>query len=220
MRCKSFERELVPGYRIHCHIRRDQTKYTDCAYLSHADAVVFDKQDNPVGFFEGHILNLGEIDESGENLALICDGHNQSLSDLYCYLLDDGKELSDAVFGFDGDLFNLDRLWIKPEHRGKNLGLSCFAALLVLLQRDCGLATMKPFPLQWEGGVDGHEAEFEKDRAKLISHYRPLEFIRVPDADEHHYRHLRKDEDIFGFSRRGWIRVNKIELPPTPDLNA
>lgn len=217
MWCRTFKCQLLSGYQLHCQIGRDRTLEDEASYISDVTATIFTDGVAPAGHFEGHIVHLAEMYENGDDPAWVCDGHSQSLSDLYCYLLLEGRPLAGVGLDEDADIFHLERLWIDFIHRGMGLGLMCCAALLALVQPECGYAAMKPFPLQWTGRVAENEAQFQKDRQKLISFYRPLGFIRAPDTDEFHYRPLEQSAEILGFRRKRWIKAKKIKLPSMPD---
>ncbi len=71
---------------------------------------------------------------------------------------------------------------------------------------------MKPFPLQWEGKVEGQETPFEADRRKLIAYYAPLGFAPAPkDAGDYYYRLL--DGHTFKFGDVKWRKIKKVNLP-------
>lgn len=96
------------------------------------------------------------------------------------------------------NLLILDRLAVLPEHRGSNIGLRVLRCLRVRFSSMCGLIVMKPFPLQFEGGIPAENAEkekfrklrldqfpadFDKSLRKLRAYYRRLGFARVPGTD-------------------------------------
>jgi hypothetical protein len=219
MRTKTFGTELGHGIRVLCQVGRDETDPSGHPHISEVSAVMFSPEECPEGFFKGQIIHLS--DSLGEGIFWECDAHSQGLCDVYSFLLMEGKPLYDTIFGQVGDLFHLERLWIAPKHRGKNMGLACCAALLALFQNDCGYAAMKPFPLQWEGRADENKSQFLADRQKLVSYYRPLGFICAPQPDElqdeFYYRPLDGFTKILGYGRSGWRRVNKVRLPAMPE---
>lgn len=95
------------------------------------------------------------------------------------------EELFEPVLG--STLMILDRMEIKPEHRGKRLGLVAVKRLIDVYADQLSLVALKPFPLQFIGmkdpdwvvppGVsDDPEAAFCEARAKLEAYWALLGF--------------------------------------------
>ncbi len=92
----------------------------------------------------------------------------------------------------------LDRMEIFPRHRGKGIGLRSLRCLQREFSTGCGIVAMKPFPLQFEGGLPAPNEEspefvelalgtFDRNErratAKLRAYYSRLGFVRVPRTD-------------------------------------
>ena len=213
MKSKAFKLPFSNDYEFRCRITRDNPDFPD---ISDIQCGIWEKGGNICGLLTGQIIHLVDHFSSDEvefSLALQCDCHSQGLGETYGFLLMDGRPLEEFSYSLEGDLIYLERLNILPKHRGKGLGLSCCAAVLVLLQKTCHRAAMKPYPLQWEGKQGDTKKEFRAARKKLISYYRPLGFSRIPEAEEFHYRELKPDEEILGICRCDWKRSNLRECP-------
>jgi hypothetical protein len=66
----------------------------------------------------------------------------------------------------------LDRLEIRPQFRGQELGLRYMRAAITRFGMGCRIAAMKPFPLQFEDKVsESTIADFRAATAKLKKYY-------------------------------------------------
>lgn len=116
------------------------------------------------------------------------------------------------LFGFDGcgikgevldvtcvpdgyineNILYLSRLEIKAEYRKQGYGLSAIRAFIHYFGSGAGLIVMKPFPLQFEGGIDEatkktqglakFNASLENSTKKLERYYGKLGFIKIKDT--------------------------------------
>lgn len=215
MRTQTFRRKLEKGFSIVCQITRDNANESD-PNISRVRAVIFNGADEACGFLDGQVVHFMDMLDAEKDPFWEMGNFGHVLGDLYAALLGPEKALEEIKDGIDGDLFHLMRVWIEPEYRGAQLGLTAMACLMVLFERSCEYVAMKPFPLQWENRVAGNEAQFRADRAKLCEYYEPLGFIMPPGGQEFCYRALGQ-ERILGFGREGWKKTRNLILPPAPE---
>ena len=167
-----------------------------------------------VGYISSDVqVSLGKVDvflikvsnalSKGENLF--------DLFDLKQELLDAGS----AIFDFcsndflpsvtkafpsewliypDGDIMLIHRIGISPLLRGQQLGLSVLAKVIEDFSAGCSLVVTKPFPLQFEMGIEASSewhnlalASFSKNKKesskKLSKYYSKLGFKKLGRSD-------------------------------------
>lgn len=174
--------------------------------------------DEPSDFIheiEGKVLLVAEPAELtrqvGEFKCLIIDADGASIHGIHPFDLYDTTQatmnLYDALLTTDGptarvlralgqdyglwshNLLVLDRLVIFPEFRGGKAGLRVLAMLMQRYQRGSQIVAMKPFPLQFEGGMEADEAArcglkqfsctMDYARRRLQRYYGELGFTKV-----------------------------------------
>lgn len=100
---------------------------------------------------------------------------------------------------WDPNTLILHRLAIERAYRGRGYGLQALQALIEEFRVGIGIIAMKPFPLQFEGGIryrterkqeevakyelDALGKDFRKARSKLRRYYRRLGFKLVPKTE-------------------------------------
>lgn len=118
--------------------------------------------------------------------------------------MDFREPVSKLLFGenygrWEPNTLALQRLVIKREYRGRGYGLLALQALIEEFRVGVGIIAMKPFPLQFEGGIDYHSeskdeevtkyelgaftTNFRSARSKLRRYYRRLGFKLVPKTE-------------------------------------
>ncbi|MDR2871818.1 MAG: hypothetical protein LBV45_04735 [Xanthomonadaceae bacterium] len=93
---------------------------------------------------------------------------------------------------YSQNLLIIDRVEVLPKYRGRNFGLQAMHLILANLYPGCRIAAIKPFPLQFEGGIKDRPTEwdvrmkyntFPKQqrlaKQKLRAHYAKLGFVPV-----------------------------------------
>ena len=77
------------------------------------------------------------------------------------------------------------RLEIEPPYRGRGIGLTVLSRLIKRWGKDCSLAVMKPYPLQYAGKDADDTQEFKKAYRKLVQSYAPLGFTKIPSSSKY-----------------------------------
>lgn len=115
---------------------------------------------------------------------------------------------------FNQNVLIIDRVELLPEYRGRGLGLSCMAACMRHLGLGCRIAAIKPFPLQFEGGVRSSDdwkaglklVDFSRDKrattARLRSYYAQIGFQHVRGTQL-----MVRDLHVEGWPHRGDLRI-------------
>ena len=136
----------------------------------------------------------------GESVFDIFDHYSSTIGyyDLYAT---NGWEFSRRVlralgcedsFMMPSGMLIIDRLELYPEYRGRGIGLQAMKFLIARYRMGAGIAAIKPFPLQFEGGIQD-EPELLRQRGldkyppsevvcqrRLQAHYRKLGFRKIP----------------------------------------
>lgn len=82
----------------------------------------------------------------------------------------------------------IDRIEIAPQYRSNGYGLQVMLALMQRFGSNAGICAIKPFPLQFEGimqkvgNAGSSETALKKATAKLVSYYKHLGFIKLPNT--------------------------------------
>jgi GNAT superfamily N-acetyltransferase len=117
--------------------------------------------------------------------------------DLYDYHRADFKDSVLRTLGCANEyvpstLLIVDRLELKPEYRGRGIGLQAMKILISRFRVGAGIAAIKPFPLQFEAGADDDPDAFRKRgfdkyandegrcQKRLQAHYARLGFKKIP----------------------------------------
>jgi hypothetical protein len=202
-------RDKVAGFR--CSYRTSMSSYDDYErYLAvyEGDLFVFldDEQEShdrehPAGQVRLFVLNADAAEHEDENLCDVLDVREETAA--YIPLLgNDAGNFSRAVCKILGEemvfcrnILILDRLEILPRFRGQQLGLRYVRAAISRFGIGCRLATIKPFPLQFEGKmgtVGGSEtvepsksmvADFNAATKKLKKYYAHEGFVSLKNSD-------------------------------------
>jgi hypothetical protein len=137
-----------------------------------------DDDEYPAGDAKLFIVNAEAAELHGESLLELLDQRAETAA--YIPLI--GKEagsFSPAVCKKLGEemvlsrnMLILDRLEIRPQFRGQELGLRYMRAAITRFGMGCRIAAMKPFPLQFEDKVsESTIADFRAATAKLKKYY-------------------------------------------------
>lgn len=182
-----FDENTEPERFIH----RYKGKIIDCD----------NNEERKAGKFSARVIDVRGAMFDGCDIFDVFDSEGGAMScyeNLYESDTEDFNEKTrDVAFGGDypwnPNILILDYLLVRPEFRGKGLGLHTIRALIQRLRQGVGLVALKPFPLQFEiGAVESPEyrkkglhlfrlAE-EQARRKLLEHYALLGFREVPDT--------------------------------------
>ncbi len=154
----------------------------------------------PVGTLRAFYADLEGAIDHGEHPYDVLDVEHAT--ELYYSALYDARSggFKESVRNLFGDevfyinLLILDRLEILPEYRGKSLGLACLYRCVQQYGHGCGLAALKPFPLQFEAIYKPDEwrqrlllQAFGTDQKacarKLVKYYQRLGFVKVPRTE-------------------------------------
>ena len=127
---------------------------------------------------EGFRINVGQAVSSGSFIVDRCDAHSGEAVDYLAAVMSLGRGYwKSSIFNqfgrelLDKDLLVITRIEIEPEHRGRRLGLHCLLRTMQVLGGGCGMALIKPRPLQgWLGGVQ----EVPKDRTARAEWYKAV----------------------------------------------
>ena len=117
-----------------------------------------------VGEFSCTLIDADAADLHGVSPFDVYDT-TQATYDLFAALFDDlggsakvNKALGGHLALWSHNLLLIDRLVIYPSFRGQKLGLRALTMLLQRYQSIAEVAVLKPFPLQFEGGMAAEEA--------------------------------------------------------------
>lgn len=138
-----------------------------------------ESDEHQVGSFKALILDVASAWNDEMDLFDFFD-LTQAGNDIYAALVDHESgwywDDLEEQYGFDefSSLFVLDRLEIKPEFRGKGLGLIAINLLIERLGVCCRLAALKAYPLQFEArrpsDTDSSDyAEFSMDKDEALA---------------------------------------------------
>lgn len=149
------------------------------------------------GTLDAYVIKVERIQEAGLPLIDICDEHSQTLFDYASVLFDERrntwKRSIERQCGgvVAGDALVLDQIVVRPEHRGRGVGLAAAWRFLELFEGGCGLAACEPYPMQFKSMTPAHEhwcAEMQADKfaadkdvalSKLRSYWSRLGFVRL-----------------------------------------
>lgn len=86
--------------------------------------------------------------------------------------------------GLGFNVLVLNRLTIARSCQGRGIGLVALLMMMQLWGKDCALALIKPFPLQYEGeDCEGDPKKFQQSCEKLVKYYSRLGFKRIPETE-------------------------------------
>lgn len=183
-----FDENTEPERFIH----RYKGKIIDCD----------NNEERKAGKFSARVIDVRGAMFDGCDIFDVFDSEGGAMScyeNLYESDSEDFNEKTrDVAFGGDypwnPNILILDYLLVRPEFRGKGLGLHAIRALIQRLRQGVGLVALKPFPLQFEvkasestgyrkGGLHLFNISETEARRKLVKHYALLGFREVPDTE-------------------------------------
>lgn len=87
-------------------------------------------------------------------------------------------EITDALSGYN--VLIIDTVQIKPEFRGRNLGLAAIDTTVNRFGHDCALVIIKPYPIN---AYDLTGDQIEQGAKSLSAYYARLGFVKIPNSD-------------------------------------
>jgi GNAT superfamily N-acetyltransferase len=164
--------------------------------------VLIDESDSvskEVGEFACSLIDADAADLNGISPFDVYDT-TQATYNVYYALFDElganarvKKALSGDELMWSHNLLVIDRLIIYPAFRGEKIGLRVLAMLLQRYQHIAEFAALKPFPLQFEAGMESDEVKrlglarfsctLDYGRRRLAKYYGGVGFTRCPGCD-------------------------------------
>ncbi|WP_288253747.1 hypothetical protein [uncultured Hydrogenophaga sp.] len=163
----------------------------------------FENHRERVGRFRVFVIDVESAVNDEESVFDIFDSYSETMG--YWSLYQDGLEFRPKVVKvlpggerWRPNMLILDRMEVVPKYRGKGIGLCALNCLQRRYSIGCGIIAMKPFPLQFEGGLPEENAakedfiamglgafdrDFKRATAKLRRYYGRLGFVRVPGTE-------------------------------------
>lgn len=155
-----------------------------------------------VGTIEGWRFEIGRAMQDGQCIVEAADDHSADAYNYCLQLFEPGnleyRDQVQALFPDDAlecDALAIHEMQIEPEHRGRGLGLRAMLRTLQAFGGGCGVALIKPWPLQYTGRefdeicrlgktAGGRSAaDRRRDFSRLRRYWSRLGFVRIPDAD-------------------------------------
>lgn len=172
-------------------------------YVYYLEATVLFSDENgdrkSVGKFTGHIVDVDRAIRERTRVFDVFDAHSQELCDIWFALYSSHARLADPVQKLvEGPLFSPNVLvvsdgQIEPAHRGRRLGLLVMQQIAEHLKSFCGIAVLKPFPLQhgsarkdkaWMRRYgSGLQSDLRAGVSKLRKYWAQLGFRRIPRSE-------------------------------------
>ncbi len=172
------------------------------AYLGEHSGVLRDVEtDELAGRMRVFVIDLEGAASFGWSASELLD--LEDATEIYMTLLGEEEgNFSPAVlrilgeeFAFNRNMLVIDRIELLPIYRGRGLGITCMNACLNHLSLGCRIATLKAYPLQFEGHARDsedwnsglHLSSLPKNQReatrRLRRHYGQLGFQTVPRTE-------------------------------------
>lgn len=168
-----------------------------------ANIVDMDEAENtyPMGEIQATYVNISSAFDEGECVFDVFDHDSQTLYENYEALFSEQGEIyqflakNTVEYGWPYDYRNIlfiDLIEIKPEYRGRRLGLAALYRVLQKFMGGCRFAFIKVFPLQFRSGHSIERSneqlkQFTRDKKaavrKLKNYYSKIGFKRIPNSD-------------------------------------
>jgi len=145
-----------------------------------------DFEDIDLGFLEGIYFKVDDMENEGINKLDVFDSISQEAYDAYSNLFDtDGIE-KEGIIGINGNIFSIDRLYIKNEYRNCGIGRRIIIDLQKILEYslNCKIGNFILLPSALEKvGEDLKQVTDKKEYTtltkRLQNFYRSLGFKKV-----------------------------------------
>ena len=145
-----------------------------------------DFEDIDLGFLEGIYFKVDDMENDGINKLDVFDSISQEAYDAYSNLFDtDGIE-KEGIIGINGNIFSIDRLYIKNEYRNCGIGRRIIIDLQKILEYslNCKIGNFILLPSALEKvGEDLKQVTDKKEYTtltkRLQNFYRSLGFKKV-----------------------------------------
>ena len=145
-----------------------------------------DFEDIDLGFLEGIYFKVDDMENEGINKLDVFDSISQEAYDAYSNLFDtDGIE-KEGIIGINGNIFSIDRLYIKNEYRNCGIGRRVIIDLQKILEYslNCKIGNFILLPSSLEKvGEDLKQVTDKKEYTtltkRLQNFYRSLGFKKV-----------------------------------------
>jgi GNAT superfamily N-acetyltransferase len=213
-------------YTIALTIEREMDQDDECyrylvpiegkIYCVEMDEYCNDTTRNEAGRLSAYLMLVEAAENNGEPIADYFDSIDQNTFDAFCAAIDietgDIHESIQSLLNHEAwsrDLLFVDKMEIRPEHRGHGLGLQAMRHLLELYGDQCGIVIAKPYPMYhkddvrpapatdavWHTAMQYALFEAEGDGAaeKLSQYWQQVGFVPIPNSSWHVWRGFRDD---------------------------
>lgn len=145
-----------------------------------------DFEDIDLGFLKGIYFKVDDMENEGINKLDVFDSISQEAYDAYSHLFDtDGVE-KEGIIGINGNIFSIDRLYVKNEYRNCGIGRRVIMDLQKILEYslNCKIGNFILLPSALEKVGDDlkqitDKKEYTKLTKRLQKFYRNIGFKKV-----------------------------------------
>jgi GNAT superfamily N-acetyltransferase len=138
------------------------------------------EKETNIGTLTAILIDADRATQAGLHLWQAADAYAGDIEAVTSTFFAGGQLGTDVLRDLDVSLPNLlyiQRIEVKRQYRGKGIGLAAIRRAIDVLRVNCDVVALKPFPLQFEGKVNGtNRKEAQAATTKLKHYYRRMGF--------------------------------------------